>query len=244
MPVLLLFLFSVSLSIGTALIVLIVRQARQRRPFRFKAKSSNPPASCPYESNCLFRRPGCWLAVKSRSLLAVQSALGVRNAKPCSWSHGVLGEEKLFIAPPVKGWILVMGSGLPDPSDDVDKAFRFIVDLSRRLGQVQFFSANRVVQHHAWIWADSGRVLRAYAWGGHTLWCQGKATVAESELKLTTFEYHEIPERPVFGEPDVLAINTEKVPLLASRWSLDPARVDESWLQEASGIAGESSRRY
>jgi len=192
----------------------------------------------------MFRRPGCWLAVKSRSLLAVKSALGLSNAKPCSFTDGLLGEEKLFIAPPVKGWILVTGSGLPDPSEDVDKCFRFIVHLSRRLGQVQFFSASRVVQHHAWIRADSGRIVRAYAWGGRTLWTQGTLTPAEKELNLTTFDYHETPDRPAFGQPDVLALNTEKVPLLAARWSLDPGRVDESWVHAACGVAGEPSTRF
>src|SRR5690242_14444365 len=70
-------------------------------------------------------RPNCWIAVRSRSLPAVQSALGLHNPKPCSWMDGLAGEQKLFIAPPVKGWILVMGSGLPEPSEDVDACFRF-----------------------------------------------------------------------------------------------------------------------
>ena len=244
MPVLLLFLFSVSLSIGTAIIVMVVRRARHRRTDGCEAKPSVDDHDSASGPGCSFRRPTYWLAIKSRSLLAVQSALGLSNAKPCSWTDGLLGDEKLFIAPPVKGWILVMGSGLPDPSEDVDKCFRFLVDLSRRLGQVQFFSASRVVQHHAWIRVDSGKVLRAYAWGGRTLWRQGAITAAEQELNLAIFDYLEGPERFPFVHPDVLSTNTEKVPLLAARWSLDPARVDESWMHAASGVAGEPSRQY
>ena len=244
MPVLLLFLFSISLSIGTAIIVLVVRRARQRKSDWNSCKTSVDESNSAAEPGCCFRRPGYWLAIKSRSVLAVQSALGLSNAKPCSWTDGLLGDEKLFIAPPVKGWILVMGSGLPDPSEDVDKCFRFLLDLSRRLGQVQFFSCSRVVQHHAWIRVDSGKVLRAYAWGGRTLWRQGAITSAEQELNLVTFDYQEAPERSPFAQPDVLCANTEKVPLLAARWSLDPARVDESWMQAVSGVAGEPSRQY
>jgi hypothetical protein len=241
MPVLLLLLFSFALSVGMGIIVLVIRRARHKQA---ASPASNSSETCPYERSCVFRRPGCWLAIKSRSLLAVQSALGLSNAKACSWTDGFAGEQKLFIAPPVKGWVLVIGSGLPDPSEDVDVCFRFIMGLSRRLGQVQFFAASHVLRHHAWIKADGGRVLRAYAWAGRTLWQQGSRTKAEKDLDLKSFDYNETPERQSFGQPDVLALNTERVPLLAARWSLDPARIDERWLQAACGIAGESCRKY
>jgi uncharacterized membrane protein len=113
MPVLLLLLFSFALSVGMGIIVLVIRRARHRHA---ASPASNSSETCPYERSCVFRRPGCWLAIKSRSLLAVQSALGLSNAKACSWTDGFAGEQKLFIAPPVKGWVLVIGSGLPDPS--------------------------------------------------------------------------------------------------------------------------------
>ena len=241
MPALLLLLFSTALSIGLAIIVLLIRRARERA-IELPPRASEPP--CPHERTCIFRRPGCWLAVKGRNLLAVQSALGLHNAKPCSWTEGMTGDEKLFIAPPVNGWILVMGSGLPDPSDDVDACFRFVVALSRKLGQVQFFSANRVLHYHAWIKMDGGHVLRAYAWAGRTLWQQGPRTAAENELGLKCFEYMETAERFSFGAPDPVALNVDKVPLLAARWSLDPARIEERALEAQHGVAGEPSKRY
>jgi len=154
------------------------------------------------------------------------------------------GEEKLFIAPPVKGWILVMGSGLPEPSEDVDVCFRFLLELSRRVGQVQFFHANRVVHSHAWVKADGGRIVRAYAWAGKTLWCQGAITPTEQELGLRCFGYLEPSDPASFGQPNVAAANVEKIALLASRWSIDPGRIDTQFLQMERGIAGEPSWRY
>jgi hypothetical protein len=189
-------------------------------------------------------RPAAWLAVRSRNLRAVQSALALNNPKPCTWLEGITREQKLFIAPPVNGWIFVVGSGLPDPGDDVDACFRFLLDLSRKLGHVQFFAANRVIGHHAWARTEAGRVLRAYAWAGKTLWNQGVKTRAELELGLKCFHYLETPERPLFGQPDVIAVNTEKVPLLAARWSLDPAAIDERLFEQSRGIAGEPPRLY
>ena len=189
-------------------------------------------------------RPAAWLAVRSRNPRAVQTALALNNPQPCTWLEGLTREQKLFIAPPVNGWIFVVGSGLPDASDDIDATFRFLLDLSRKLGHVQFFAANRVLGHHAWARVEAGRVVRAYAWAGRTLWNQGVKTRAELELGLKCFHYLEAPELPLFGQTDVLVVNTEKVPLLAARWSLDPAAIDERVFEQARGIAGEPPRLY
>lgn len=240
MPALLLLLFSIALAIGAGIVVLVVRRARRMSV----APRVEGEFQCPCEHTCLFRRPGCWLAVKSRNPLAVQAALGLHNPKRCSWSEGLAGDGRLFISPPVRGWILVMGSGLPDPGDDVDICFRFVVNLSRKLGQVQFFSASRVLHHHAWVRADAGRVVRAYAWAGKTLWHQGTRTAAEKELDLKCYDYAEAAERTSFSQPETVVLNVDKVPLLAARWSIDPGHVDERLLEHEQGIVGEPSRRY
>jgi hypothetical protein len=36
----------------------------------------------------------------------------------------------------------------------------------------------------------------------------------------------------------------EKVPILAARWSLDPAKIDDRRLETECGLAGEPSRLY
>ena len=242
MPVIFLVLFSTALAVGIGFVLVLLRRStlRGRQP-KQDAEAGSGPA---IDSACALRWPGCWLAVKSRSTFAVQSALGLHNPKPCSWIRGLAGEEKLFIAPPVKGWVLVLGSGLPDPTEDADACFRFVLQLSRRLGQVQLFSANRVVHHHSWVMADSGRIQRAYAWAGKTVWTQGSPTPAEQELGMKCLDYLELPDAPEYGRPDIQCLNTEKLPMLAARWSIDPGRIDARFLQMERGIAGEPSLRY
>jgi hypothetical protein len=242
MPVMLLLLFSIAMSVGAGVFILLVRRAAVRHRNLIRAREAAPLAAHDY--SCAFRWPGCWLAIKSRSPFAVQSALGLHNPKPCSWIQGLAGEEKLFIAPPVKGWILVMGSGLPEPSDDIDVCFRFLLELSRRVGQVQFFSASRVLHYHAWVKADGGRIIRGYAWAGKTLWSQGARTLAEKELDLRCFDYVDPVSPPAFGQPDFAALNVDRIPLLAARWSIDPGRIDARFLRMERGIAGEPSWRY
>jgi len=244
--VLLLVLLGVALG-GIAAMVTLVLHLRGRRNLWKQTASFTSFQFFPnfIPPHVVFQhRPPVWLAVRSRNLHAVQSALALNNPKPCTWIEGITRDQKLFIAPPLNGWILIVGSGLPDPSDDVDATFRFLTALSRKLGRVQFFAANRILGHHTWARIEAGRVVRAYSWAGKTLWNQGIKTRAELELGMKCFHYFESPEPAAFGQPDVIATNTEKVPLLAARWSLDPAAVDERLFEQSRGIAGEPPRLF
>ena len=244
---LLLSLLVLVLTMSAALVGLVIHWRRQGRYSGYSGfvdyYRSRLPAGLSFRSSFL-NRPPCWLAIRSRNLLAVQSVLRLTNARPCSWAEGLAGasDRKLFISPPVDGWILVIGSALPDPADDVDACYRFVMELSRKLGHIQFFSANRVLNHHAWVQVEAGRVRRAYAWAGKTLWKQGLKTTAEADLGLKCFDYLETAERTSFALPDAILTNMEKVPQLAARWSIDPASIDERFFEHARGIAGEASR--
>jgi hypothetical protein len=245
MPLLLLLLFGLSLSAGVAMAFLISSLIRQRRVGLPRMVSESAPESSSHHQRATYlHRPECWAAIKNRNLPAVQSALGMHHPKPCSWIEGLASEEQLFIAPPVHGWVLVIGSGVPDPSQDADACFRFVLALSRKLGHVQVFSASPILHHHAWVRAERGHIVRAYAWAGKTNWVQGRPTHAEKQLSLKCFDYADPTERSSFGPPEGVVANVDKIPLLAARWSLDPAGLDERFLEHARGIAGGSPRRY
>jgi len=183
-------------------------------------------------------RPTCWLAIRGSSSERVQEALGLSHSTPCSWSEGMTGEHEFFISPRVNGWVIVTGVAIPTPNDDIDECFHFLISLSRKLGHVQFFYAEKFLHHHAWARLDDGCVTRAYAWIGETVWNQGARTVPETELEVKCVDY---------GEPcpsGVAAWNTEKVSQLAARWNFDPAAVDERLLNHAVGVAGELPKLY
>ncbi|HEY1716685.1 MAG TPA: hypothetical protein VGH42_00130 [Verrucomicrobiae bacterium] len=185
------------------------------------------------------QRPATWLAIRSATPEAVQAALGLGNSIPCSWSEGMAGAHEFFISPRVNGWVIVTGLALPAPDDDVDACFLFLTALSRKLGHVQFFHAEKFTNHHAWARLDDGCVTRAYAWAGETVWNQGVKTLPESRLRLKCFDYGDDS-----ATQEIAELNFEKVALLAARWSFDPATVDESLLDHASGTAGELSQLY
>ncbi|SRR5581483_5566670 len=245
---LLLSIFWFVLIVGVFLIFLIVnwRSRKSAATTAFAITKPLPLDSAGGFRHSPLKRPNCWLAIKNKNLLAVQQALALHNPKPCSWAEGLSGnDQKVFIAPPVSGWILVVGSSLPEPSDDVDACFRFLLDLSRKLGHVQFFSANSMLNHHAWAQAENGRVLRAYAWAGRTLWNQGHATPPENDLGMRCYDYTEAADSPVFTSHHEAGFNNaDKVHFLAARWSIDPEDIDERFIEQEWGIVGEPSRHF
>ena len=241
-PALLLVLFMGAVLGGSAITLLVLSWKRKQLETERQFSNSFKEISVSLAPATL-KRPTLWLAVRSRNVHAVQAALGLNNAQPCTWLEGLAGDEKLFIAPPMKGWVLIIGSGLPDPADDADICFRFLTSLSQKLGHVQFFQANRALGHQAWVRVENGRVVRGYAWAGTTLWNQGPETRPESEFGMKCFEYFESPDE-TFEQSDIIAANVEKVSSLAGRWSLDPGAVDEHLFEHAYGIAGEPPRLF
>lgn len=218
--------------------VCVLRFVVRRELGRRSATSFKSPIA-PISAS-LFEAPSRWLAIRSQNPQLIQEALGVQHARACSWSDALATpfEPRLFISPPVNGWIVVMGCDLPDPADDIDDCFKFLAALSQKLGEVQFFARNRAVSHHGWVRMETGRVLRAYVWAGETLWNQGPLSESERDLKLRCLTYTESTEVLGYAGREVLALNTERVVRLAAKWSLDPTSVEGSTL-ESEGIAGD-----
>lgn len=212
-----------------------------RRRARREGTGARPRSPSTDDTVWFLDRPDRWLAVKCSNILKVQAALGLDNPTPCPLYEGFgrLSERKLFISPPVKGWIMVLGNSLPDPVDDPDKLYHFLMRIARDLGSVQYFNTNRVLNHHAWVRIENERIYRAYAWAGETLWNQGDRTAAENELELKCYEYGDNPMPYPFAARDSHVANSEKVTQLAGKWSVDPMAVTNQ--RAALGIAGDLS---
>jgi len=207
-----------------------------RRAALFREEKDSVKAWMPIRS-AAFEQPARWLAVKASDPSVVQGALQLHHPMACSWEQGLAEahEDKLFISPPISGWVLVVGSGLPEPAEDPDKCFHFLTALSRKLGHVQFFGVNHVLHHHCWALLERGQVFRGYAWAEETLWNQGPVTAAEKELDIRCFAY--ASEQNSFVLRDALSANCDKVNLLAARWSIDPGAIQpELW--RGLGIVG------
>jgi hypothetical protein len=139
------------------------------------------------------------------------------------------------------GWILVTGSEVPDPADDVDACFVWLRGLSEKLGEIQYFAADRALGHHAWARLLSGEVFRAYAWVDETVWTQGELTRAELDLGMHCPGYGESATADEARPDEACLTNAEKVSALAARWSIDPASLDLGRHWPRPGVAGQFS---
>lgn len=234
----LLLMHMIALGVGVVLFAWMYGlQRRARQQLRPLAATTAAAAFTPSSALALsFSRPTCWVAVRSVSPETVKEALGLNRAAPCTWIEGLLGDHAFFISPRVNGWVIITGVAVPTPTEDVDVCFIFLSNLSRKLGHVQYFYAETFSRHHGWARLDDGCVTRAYAWAGSTVWSQGIESLPEIETGVKTFAYGD-PAASLFDAES----NFEKVPLLAARWSLDPAGVKLNSIRQAIGIAGEKA---
>ena len=240
---LLLLLFLI-LAVGAFFVWLATRHARERRAWaaaELRQRPLRPWSDASEFRPEIFDSPCRWLAVRTTEPRAVQKALKLANPTLCTWAEGLAEarDRRLFITPPIGEWVLVVGPGLPDPSDDVDECYHLLTDLSRKLGLVQYFSLNCALGHHTWARLDNGEVLRAYAWVGHVAWNQGLPSPAELGLGLKCYEYFEHVEKNWDEPNDPILQNLERLPMLAARWSVDPAALDERHFATGRGIVGE-----
>lgn len=173
--------------------------------------------------------PSRWMLVRSSNHTLLHEALGLASEEIVSWSDALIRarEHRFFVSQPVDGWMLVVGAALPDPVVDVDRCFCFLTSLSREVAEVQYFQLDRILNYHAWARVRDGRVQRAYAWAGETLWNEGRVTLEERLLGLRCRAYGEETDPPRYGERLPEQVNAERVPLLARRWGIDLASLCE-----------------
>ena len=241
-PFILLVLFAATFLAGVVVMAFAARWHRHamERTRRAGEKIISALQAAPVANgNSLGRRPALWIAIHTPDAAGVFNALGLDHPQPGHWTQCAPGSGRMFVSVPVNGWTLICGDGIPDPLDDVDRCFRFLLNLSTALGHVQLFSASPILDDHAWARLESGRVIRAYAWAaGQTLWNQGDPTPDERQLGLKCFGYGECTDASDWRLRERVLENLVKVPLLAARWSLDPAELESVPSTRASGMAG------
>lgn len=216
----------VALTIAVAARVLAPRIAERRIIFE---QSPDHPAGFGYGM--------AWLAVRSRDTTAVLHELGLTAAEPCNWKSGIgtvydsdLGDDRVFVSPPVNGWTFVVGLALPHPVGRpfADKCMPLLTQLGQRFVEVQYFFAYPPIDVFAWARLIEGRVARAFAiTGSGVVWNRGRLTKEERALGLKLFDFRGVRGRKGDAGAEMILYPTEEHVLrLAERWSLDPTKLD------------------
>jgi hypothetical protein len=196
---------------------------------------------------CAFGYKMAWLAIRTRDTSRVIDVLGLVEPRPCNWNSGIgtvyddrLGEAHVFVSPPVNGWTFVVGLSLPYPVGRgfVDKCTPMLLDLGSAFIEAQYYFSFPLIDFFAWARIIDGKLVRAFAIGDEGLiWNKGRPTKDEKSLGLKLFELRGVRGRTGDAGGELILYPTEEhVMHLASRWSLDPTRLNTAAASAGSGF--------
>lgn len=234
--------FGVVIAVGFLFVRMATRgvPGRKRTPLKEAMEALDPrndPEPGPDQSWLQF--PNRWMAIGGAKPAAVRNALDLCGVHWCSLAEGLqfAAEHRYFVSMQVREWVIVFGRELPDAGSDPDQLYHFLAGLSRELGVVQYFNADPVAGEHAWVWMERGKVKRAFAWAGSTVWNQGEMTACEKSLGMECPAYGEHP--PEVSREDAFSRNNvERVYALAGRWSMAPNKLSQFLPKGVQGFAG------
>lgn len=190
-----------------------------------------------------------WFAVRSEDTNAVAKAIELEKAEQVNWQYGVwhayeYNDYQIFVTPPVKGWVLALGTPIVWESDD--HACERLVQLSKQFNETQLFASVRTSSAYLWARAVDGKLLRLFYDGDGERRVTGENTETEKELGFNFFDATspESSEPGYWDRKDLAFPDEDCVLKVAGKWSVDPSRLDKMGLAPSLGLLGNPSASY
>lgn len=195
-----------------------------------------------------FGREMSWIAIRDGNAPEILEVLGIAQAAPVSWECGLgliysseFADRFVFISPPVEGWTLVAGIGLPIPSSArfVDKLMPLLQRISRRFDEVQYFASHPAIDFYGWARLKAGAEPRGFAAGeAGIVWDIGTAALEERKIGAGSMEVRGIRDRVGdIGGGLILHPTEDHVFTLARLWSVNPMAQPPPTLRSTGWIA-------
>ncbi|MCX2525496.1 hypothetical protein [Larsenimonas rhizosphaerae] len=201
-----------------------------------------------------------WFAIKSDQSKKVADLFEIQNQKPSNWASGLSCsfQNKIFVSPPINGWIFVVSQSLPfigDPliptAEDMIQRYSHIAD---NFENVQFFGSHRVVDAAVYAWAVNGKWQRIFSISeGEVHSNYGLYSEPERQLNILNlselscraatdritkaFEEYEESESLINDMP--IVVEETYILELAGLLSINPIKLDKTHEPLGVGIIGE-----
>lgn len=186
-----------------------------------------------------------WFAIKSTDRDEVAKILGLKNPVESNWQKGIKEAfgGAVFITPPIDGWILAVGWGLPagDSVEGMEKVTNLANILSLHFGEAQFFCTHRVVAYHCWMKSVNRKLERLYSYlgeKGENIAISGQLTDAEKDYNLINTFSEEAQSEDYFEREDLVYPDEEMVMEIAGAWSINPQLIEDNNNIKGLGLLG------
>lgn len=231
------------LTIGVSIVLTIALAAFVLAPRMFEPRvvydeTPDTPAAFGYRM--------AWLAVHTTEAARVAEVLKLEPLEISNWRTGIgtmydekLSQSRVYLTPPVNGWIFIVGLSLPQPLGRgfVDKCTPVLLDLAAAFPEAQYFLSYPPLEFYAWARVMDGKLARAFAIGDEgIIWNKGKATKEERGIGLRSTEVRGVKNRKAdVGEPMPVYPTEAHVMHLASCWGIDPTSLASTKAVDGTG---------
>ena len=169
-----------------------------------------------------------WCAIKTIDTDKVLNTLNIRKKKKCNWNEGMKKayDGGIFILPPINGWIIIHGWGLPIPSSskENDSAVKLINSLSSKFEKAHLFGSFRGTGAVLWMSSEMGELKRMYYIDDGNGVQYGEPTKIEKQWDLIDFNHPDIENDDYFDSKDIP--DEDDVLDVAEAWSINPMNID------------------
>ncbi|MBC6994084.1 hypothetical protein H9S92_13850 [Lewinella lacunae] len=170
-----------------------------------------------------------WAAVKTEDTNSLLKALRLEKQRKANWVEGKLQARngEIFVLPPIEGWILILGWGLPEPGymEGRERAQRFLNGLSQKFGEAQMFGNFRGSGSAFWMKSVDGNTERLYYIGDGNSFIEGEPTSVEMKWDLIDTNSKDAEQEEYWEK--MLYPDAEHVLEVAKAWSLNPMELEE-----------------
>jgi hypothetical protein len=186
-----------------------------------------------------------WAAVKTQNTDSLLEILKLERLRQANWVEGTLQAYygEVFILPPIEGWILISGWGLPKPSgkEGIEKSKSLLDKLSKQFGEAQLYGNHGLSSSAFWMKSVDGKTVRLYCIADGENFIEGEPTDVEKKWSLIDTNSEEAVKEEYWDRmvyPDV-----EHVLEVAKNWSINPMELEEKANIGAFGHLGQIRRK-
>jgi hypothetical protein len=184
-----------------------------------------------------------WFAIKSVDVDKVAQEFSLQNIRKTDWATGIekAYQNLVFISPPVGDWTFVVGWGLSEVVSGTESVRAKVVELSKVLGEVQYFESHRIPDAYGWVKGIDGQIVRAYFYcgeRGENSLVEGEPTPVEQPYNLFNTFSEESKKSDYWDRKDIVFPDEDFVLKVAESWSIDPMSLEERDDIHGQGLLG------